>query len=180
MSDNIVWVVDIDASLEEAPILAQRGIAWLAEQGIVQAVPESGNGLHGDIYRPGPNAGAWSEFINLGNDWCGVGLETERTVFHSGPGPNDVRCPHCGAPHSLDEVPWGDAVGAWYSNEADDTLACPACGGSARIVDWTFLELDWAFGNLGFGFTNWLIEPRLAVELGKILGHRVKIVHHHI
>lgn len=29
MSDNIVWVVDVVATLEEAPILAERGFAWL-------------------------------------------------------------------------------------------------------------------------------------------------------
>lgn len=29
MSDNIVWVVDIDASADEVPALAARGIAWL-------------------------------------------------------------------------------------------------------------------------------------------------------
>ncbi|WP_173941329.1 serine/threonine protein kinase [Burkholderia glumae] len=181
MSDNIVWVVDVEASLDEVPMLVDRGISWLVENAIVRSVPESKNALGGgDLYRPGPRAAAWSEQVSIGNVWCGVGLRTGRTVFHSGPGPHDVRCPHCGSSHSLGEVPWGDAVSAWFSNEADDTLACPTCGRSARIIDWTFLELDWAFGNLGFGFTNWLIAPRLAVELGEVLGHRTKIVHQHI
>jgi hypothetical protein len=105
---------------------------------------------------------------------------SQHLSVHSGPAPHNVRCPHYSASHSLDEVPWSEAVGAWFTNEADHTLACPACGHSARIVDWTFLELDWAFGNLGFGFTNWVVAPHLALELGKVLGHHVKIVHQHI
>ncbi|MFM0490599.1 serine/threonine protein kinase [Paraburkholderia graminis] len=181
MSDNIVWVVDVDASPEEAPVLAKRGIAWLVAHSILQPVPEHDAALgSGDLYRPGPAAAEWSEQLIPDNLWCGVGLETQRTVFHSGPGPNNVRCPHCRASHSADEVPWGDAVSAWFSEETDDTLICPTCNGRARIIDWTFLELDWAFGNLGFGFTNWMIAPRLAGELGKVLGHRVKVVHQHI
>lgn len=60
------------------------------------------------------------------------------------------------------------------------TLACPACAHSTPIIDWTFLEFDWAFGNLGFGFNNWMIDARLAAELSLALGHRTKVVYAHI
>jgi hypothetical protein len=65
------------------------------------------------------------------------------------------------------------------AGEPDDTLACPTCSHSASIVDYTFLELDWAFGNLGFGSNHWMVDPRLASELGNALGHRRKVVYLH-
>lgn len=76
-------------------------------------------------------------------------------------------------------MPWGNAVSAWYDNEADDSLTCPTCSRRERVIDWTFLELDWAFGNLGFGFHNWSIADRLSEELGQVLGHRMKIAYQH-
>lgn len=67
-------------------------------------------------------------------------------------------------------MPWGNAVRARYGTEVDDSLTCPAWIRRERIIEWTFLELDWASGNLGFGFHNWAIDGALATELGKVLG----------
>jgi hypothetical protein len=53
------------------------------------------------------------------------------------------------------------------------------CNHRARIFDWTFKDYEWAFGNLGFGFHNWPINETLAMELGKVLEHRVKIAYQH-
>jgi hypothetical protein len=179
MSDNIVWVADIDATLEEASILAERGLAWLVRESIAQTVPGQGYSSYGAaVYRPGAKAAAWSVQVCDDLRQCGVEVRVGRTVFYSCPGPISVRCQHCGTSHD-EGVPWGDAVGAWFANEGDDTLICPACSRSERIVDWTFLESDWAFGNLGFGFHNWSIDDALAYELGKVLGHRVKIAYQH-
>lgn len=177
MSDNIVWVADIDATLEEAPILAGRGFAWLVEQSIAQVVPGEGYSAYGaPVYRPGADAAAWSIQVCEGLRQCGVEVRVGRTVFYSCPGPISVRCRHCGSEHD-EGVPWGDAVGAWYANEGDDTLICPTCSRPERIVDWTFLENDWAFGNLGFGFHNWPIADSLAQGLAGVLGHRVKLAY---
>jgi hypothetical protein len=41
MSDNIVWVVDIDATADEAPALAKEALAWLIRESIVQAAPST-------------------------------------------------------------------------------------------------------------------------------------------
>ncbi|MBU6489021.1 MAG: hypothetical protein KGQ57_14545 [Burkholderiales bacterium] len=107
-------------------------------------------------------------------------VAVERTVFHAGSNCNQIRCPDCGANHELDAVPWREAVERWHSCEADYALACPVCAHSAPIIDWTFLEFDWVFGTLGFGFNNWMIDARLAAELGNVLGHRTKVVYEHI
>ncbi|WP_186087699.1 serine/threonine protein kinase [Burkholderia gladioli] len=179
MSDNIVWVADVEATLEEAPSLAQRGFCWLVQEAIAQSVPGQGTSAYDvPVYRPGTNAAAWSVQVCDDLRQCGIEVRVGRTVFYSCPGPISVRCRHCGATHDQD-VPWGNAVSAWYGNEADDSLTCPACSRRERIIDWTFLELDWAFGNLGFGFHNWPIADRLSEELGRVLGHRIKIAYQH-
>jgi hypothetical protein len=180
MSENIVWVVDVDATADEAPALAKEALAWLVGESIVQAAPSTDPRLmRSDLYRPGTSAAVWSKQVSDYLLLCGVEITAVRTVFHAGPGPDGIQCPHCGADHAPDNVPWSDAVGAWFDNEPDDMLACPACRSSARIIDWRFLELDWGFGNLGIGFNNWAIQPRLATELARVLGHRTKIVHEH-
>lgn len=181
MSDNICWVVDLEATLEDAPALTQKCLQWLVQQGIAEPIPDSRGALGGaDLYRPGPKATTWSEYIADDLQLCGVEITAERTVFHAGSNSDQIRCPHCGANHELDAVPWSEAVERWQSGEADYTLACPTCAHSAPITDWTFLEFDWAFGNLGFGFNNWMIDARLAAELGNVLGHRTKVVYEHI
>lgn len=181
MSDNICWIVDIETTLEDASAFAQKGLEWLVRQGIAESIPDSGGALSGaDLYRPGPQAAAWSDYIADDLQLCGVEVTAERTVFHAGSNSEQIRCPHCRAIHELDGVPWSEAVERWHSGEADYTLACPTCAHSAPIVDWTFLEFDWAFGNLGFGFNNWMIDARLAAELGNILGHRTKVVYEHL
>ena len=42
MSDNICWIVDVEAALEDASAFAQRGIEWLVRQGIAESIPDSG------------------------------------------------------------------------------------------------------------------------------------------
>ncbi len=181
MSDSVCWVVDLEARLEDAAASAQKSLQWLVQHGIAEPIPASGAALSGaDLYRPGPQAAAWSEYIADDLQLCGVEVRVEHTVFHAGSNIEQIRCPHCGTNHELDTVPWSEAVERWHSGKADHTLACPTCARSAPIVDWTFLEFDWAFGNLGFGFNNWMIDARLAAELGNVLGHRTKMVYERI
>jgi len=59
VSDNICWIVDIEAGLEEAPTLAHKGLEWLIRQGIAESLPARGGALSGaGLYRPGPKAAA--------------------------------------------------------------------------------------------------------------------------
>jgi len=158
--------------------VAERGLKWLIHESIVKSEPGQLYSLYdGPVYPPGSNATIWSLDTDLSHR-CGVEIRVGRTVFYSCPGPISVICQQCGTCHD-DAVPWADAVSAWFSGEADDTLLCPSCNHRARIFDWTFKDYEWAFGNLGFGFHNWPINETLAMELGKVLEHRVKIAYQH-
>lgn len=183
MSDNVEWVVDLDASLDEAQVLAAKVKDWLLAQGIISNRACAGPSYRGgELLLPGPNAAAWSvagdaEFPSM----HGFGIVTERTVFHTGDnGIQGLRCPRCVQQHDPDDLAWSDAVGAWFDEEGSDALQCPACGCESSIVDWRFLDLDWGFGNLAFGFWNWPITERLAEAIGAVLGHRCRLVGEHI
>lgn len=180
MSEHIVWLVDVDVSTSEAPVLARRGLEWLACRSIIEPLCRDHLRVgDGALYRPGPKAAAWSLEIVEQSRSCGLEVTVDRRVFHSDA--DTIRCPHCHALHSLeDDLPWSEAIDQWCSNQSNDKLECSACCRAASIVEWTFLELDWAFGNLGFGFNDWMIDSRLVGNLSKVLGHRVKVVHRHI
>ena len=83
MSTSIDYVVDIDASLGEAPALAQRVVGLLVQRGIVLATPQtpsrSGRGAR---YATGPNVGQVADH----NDCLGCGLDIVigRAVFTAG------------------------------------------------------------------------------------------------
>lgn len=179
MSDNAIWFVDLDASLDEVQELADQVRKWLIAQGIVSPIPcQTLYASH--LLSRGPSAAQWDTFAySHPTVLCGLEIVTERTVFHSGDnGIDAIACPAYGARHLPDELPWDDAVGAWYSGEAEHSMTCPACHMSHSIVDWTF-DMPWGFGNLGFGFWNWPINDRLLDELSAMTGHRYRLVHQH-
>jgi len=45
VSDNICWVVDLEATLEDAPAFTQKCLQWLVQQGIAEPIPDSGGAL---------------------------------------------------------------------------------------------------------------------------------------
>ena len=180
MSDNIVWLVDQDASADEAPALAERVRAWLAARRIVVAEPgrtEDGTVLLGR----GDAAAAW-DAVPLDQPIlpCGLEVSVGRRIFHTGGnGIDGIRCPACGTVHGADDLPWSDAVEAWLLEAGDDTMACRACGARRSIADWAF-EMPWGFGHLAFGFWNWPAGARLLDEVAALTGHRCRIVHEHL
>lgn len=182
MHDYSDYIVDIDVTLGEATACGERGLDWLIERGIVRAEPCAPEDEY-DIaarYLPGPQAAAWSAEQDL--ETCGACLSVivGHSVFHSGSNADRLRCPHCQTEQALDAGgAWSVAVDAWFAQDGKDTLACPACGRISPITEWTFLDFDWAFGNLGFCFNCWVIAPRLANAMAQVLGHRVKLVHEH-
>lgn len=182
MSDSIDWVVDLEATSEHVDGLASRVKHWLIEQQIV-LTKESGVRAYSGatLLPPGPCAEAWSVQVARDLAMCGLEVVTKRTVFHTGDnGLDGFQCPNCGQSHGVDDVPWSDAVGGWWSQEGSHLMLCPSCQRSSSIVEWRFLEFEWGFGNLGFGFNNWPISERLAAEIGAVLGHRCRLVHQHI
>ena len=183
MSDSVDWIVDLDASPSELEHLSNKVREWLIQRGIiaeqVSAVPAySGRPL---LMR-GPRAAEWdSSPVEWLPALCGLEVVRERTVFHTGDnGIQKLQCPACGHQHDPETVPWSDAVGAWFAEEDEHSLQCPTCQQRHSIVDWRFLECEWGFGSLGFGFWNWSISERLVDELASLLGHRCRLVHEHI
>ncbi len=55
MGDSFEVVVDVDATLDEAPRLGRTAIAWLTGEGIIEASPTSDRDAQGaGYYLPGP------------------------------------------------------------------------------------------------------------------------------
>lgn len=182
MSDNVQWIVDLDATLDEAEALASKVKDWLVSQEIVSMEVSSELAYDGSMpLMRGARAIEWDSFdIGTPPLPCGLSRVTERRVFHSGGnGIDALQCPQCGHEHNPDVVPWSDAVGAWFNGESGDGMQCPACNATNSIVDWQFLECPWAFGNLGFGFWNWPIDDRLVLAVASVLGHRCRLVYEH-
>ena len=183
MSANVDWIVVLDASLEEAKPLAQKVRDWLmAQQVVSSSAPEALSWVGNDLLGRGVRAANW-DTCPPGDLSAQCGMQTiiERRVFHTGDnGIQGFACPICKATHSPDDLPWSNAVEAWYSAEPDDCMQCPACHASPNIVDWTFLTCEWGFGNLAFGFWNGSIDQRLVEQIASITGHRCRLVHEHI
>ena len=180
MGDHVTWIVDVDASADEAAALAGQVRGWLIDQGVVAPVPHQtldGN----DLLGRGNNAAAWDAFpLTSPPALCGLQIVIAREVFHSGGnGIDHIRCPACHVAHRPDSLPWSDAVEAWYTEEGDDGMACPDCGARHGIADWEF-DMPWAFGHLGFGFWNWPVDERLLHEVAAVTGHRCRLVYEHI
>ena len=179
MSDHTIYIVDRDATLEEAPALASRVMQWLEEQGIAVPAPDAEVAFAPATHTAGPNASAWVEWLD---EWkrCGVVAQTGRQVFHTGGnGVDGLECPRCRTMHGADDIAWGEAVDAWYEQE-DDRLACPACAEPSSITDWRFSDMAWGFGNLAFAFDGIGVEQKLADAIGAVLGHRVVLVYQSI
>jgi Zn ribbon nucleic-acid-binding protein len=180
MSDNVTWIVDLDALLDEAPQLAEQIKAWLIGEAVVSATPCQALGAEHLLSR-GAAAAKWDAFPHTGHvAMCGLEISIQRRVFHTGDnGIGGIRCPDCGVTHHPDDLPWSDAVDAWFSGESDHSMTCPACRASASIVAWEF-DPAWGFGNLACGFWNWPIANQLLTEIATITGHRCRVVHEHI
>lgn len=198
MSEQIDWIVDIEATAEEAPVLAQNVLTMLREKNIV------GEARRNDFsdsccYPTLPGASdpaffdrekatyvmdfQWSEkeetFEPMIRSILEVSsyltIDTEpRNVFHTGEyGTDKIICPACGKEFDPDEIPWIDAAAAWSRDDgSDDTLTCDSCGHHGPVTEWR-LEPEWGFGNLGFAF-HWPITENLVREIQGILGHRIK------
>lgn len=99
-----------------------------------------------------------------------------RRVYNAGPQEVEaLRCPCCSAAHDAGSVPWDELISAWYDGERGE-LECPSCRQSDSINQWRFLPLAWGLGNLALGFDGPGVGDALALELGKVLGHRMAVV----
>ena len=179
MGDWFQTIVDKDASVEEAEILAYEIRDWLIDRGIIQAtMTDCVLGGDGRGYPPGPNyagavgSGDHSSFLQLWTN--GLELIVGRTVFDSGQGGNTVLCPKCQTPQA-NHIQWVDAVGEWYEGKAA-LLLCPHCKTATPITEWVF-DPPWGFGNLGFKFWNWpSLKDEFVSEFRERLKHQIVVV----
>lgn len=178
MGSHHQTTVDLDATAEDAEALAEHTVAWLVAEEIVLA--ERADCRYGGrpAYLPGAR---WSQVTDerryLESD--GLAVVTGRTVFF-GPLGSDSSpiCPRCAeaiaAERTRDPIRW--AMDTWYRTGAAE-VRCPACGHPAPLPEWAWEHNCFAFAYLGFEFWN---GPRLRcefiAELGRVLGHRTRVV----
>lgn len=177
MSDTFQTIVDIEVSLTDAPIIANRMLAWLIQQDIVAAMPShcilgSDSAGYAPVHYQKVTE---SDPATTNLDKLAVnGLEicAGRRVFCP---TSDVvvQCPHC---HTDCGDSWQDAVDSWYSRQQVGMLQCTNCGQQAPITAWHF-DPVWGFGNLGFTFWNWPpLSQRFRSAFDDQLGHRTVFI----
>jgi hypothetical protein len=170
VGDSFEVAVDVEATLDEAPGLADLVRAWLIAEGIVDPQPTD----DGHFRSKGAGEGR-------------VQLEIGRKVFFPVQGsPGPAACPRCGYPVVLTDVQTGkatidwqsfsDALTDWHNGGAGE-VRCVSCASVVAINDW-YWQGDWpvAVGNLGITFWNWSrLDPSFVRQLGERLGHRVVV-----
>lgn len=184
MSDQSQSIVDLDATAKKAPKLSRLVMEHLFEKQIASRKPS--NCVLGPPAGHSPGS-KWSDACEgkpkssfLARKSNGVAVCVERSVFDAGANGIDVVCPKC-LTH-VDEMSdeWTEAVGSWFEGNERAAWTCPKCLRSARLNDWNG-PFPWAFGNLGFTFWNWPpLSPEFVSDIGRVLGHRVKLVRQHL
>lgn len=175
MTVSIDQIVDIVASLEDAPALADRVVSELIRRGIVLSTPVQNEILgQGPRYAPGPNAIGIAT-LNEGFQ-CGLDVTIERQIYCGGElGLNALICPNCGNSHLPDKLPWGKAIGEWFEERESGLLQCERCQKRGSASAWQF-KPAWAIGNLAFCFNNWFLKESFVREIEELLGNRIVYV----
>lgn len=197
MSDHVVTLVDIDVDPAGAPAQAARMLAWLQGAGIVGEGVRVGDiyarwlasigaprdpDLVGDdalAYRPGPAfriACADDMPLELLNNW--LRIDIGRRVYTAGENGLGIFCPSCGVEQTKLGQAWSQTIGAWAAGMPDH-LACGACDFGGSLRQWTF-DPPWGFGELGFSFNNWTLEPAFVEAFAQRLGNGMTVVHAHL
>jgi len=193
MGDSFEVVVDVDATLDQAPRLGTAMIAWLTVEGIIEASPTSDRDVwEAGYYLPGPHhrlAAAHRDdpyTLTFAQSRLGrLEVTTGRSVFYPTQGkPGPAVCPLCGYAVTLTDPDTGEVTDGWqlFDNALADwcdggpgTAICPNNGSVIAINEWQW-QGDWpiAVGHLGFTFWNWpLLHPDFVDQLGDQLRHRV-------
>lgn len=175
MSTSFQYVVDEEATLDEAPLLAKRVIKSLIDHGVILSTPQQ-HPLHTDLprYATGPNAHHIAEFIRDGIP-CGLDIEIGRQIFYPiEGGTQGVSCPACGHYYDFNELTVSAAAEAWFK-KMDDSVKCRKCKKTNSIAAWRF-DPNWGFGNLAFKFSEWILHSDFVEYLQRKLGHRISWV----
>lgn len=175
MSDSPIYIVDLDVTLEDAPAFADRGMSWMEAMCIAVRSTAAEVAFSPVSHAPAAGIARWAKWVNEQSS-NGIGAIVGRRVYNAGPQEVEaLRCPSCSAEQDAASLPWQEMISAWYSGERG-ALECPSCRHSDSINQWRFLPLAWGLGNLAFGFHGPGVDDALALELGKVLGHRMVVV----
>ena len=177
MSHAVDHVVDLQATIEEAPALSERVVTNLLSRGIILPTPQTHEYLTGGPrYASGPNIGKVADFNDCFR--CGLGVKIGRGVYDAGEnGLQSFTCPNCEHSHKPDDLEWASAIGEWFHGKRG-ILKCRNCGDKSPVIDWRISPV-WGFGNLAFSFSEWLLKEEFVRELSQLLGHRVAWVRAH-
>jgi hypothetical protein len=184
MGDTFRTIVDREATLAEAPTLADHVSSWLIEQRIIACIRTDCILGSREGYPPGPR---FAYALDKSQDPLGIfatgtrrlstnGLDIVmgRTVFDSGQG-GQILCPSCGKEPASWEG-WQDAIAEWLGSSGPALLKCTLCGREAPVTEWKY-DPPWAFGNLGFTFWNWPpFSQSFVAEISRILGHPTVVI----
>ncbi|MFD6278821.1 hypothetical protein ACFWFI_25140 [Streptomyces sp. NPDC060209] len=172
MGDCFQTIVDVDAVPEDVETLASRAVAWLVDEKIVLA-EQTYEMLGRPVYSPGRRWDDVTEWPGHGTD--GLAVIRGRTVFWGSLGSSGVPvCPNCSAP--ADERSGLEALVAWNGTGSTE-LRCSACGRGEPLPEWTWQDDRFACGHLGFEIWNAArLRPEFVAELGRALGHRIRMV----
>lgn len=184
MGDSFQTIVDLDAPPEESEALAERVVAWLVAEQIVQA-ERTDAGFGKPMHATGPRWPLMTDerWHHLPCD--GLAVVTGRTVFFGalGSGGSPV-CPRCAQPVALTRWtdtaegagPFPAAVETWHRT-GTALVRCAACDRPAPLTDWTWEHDEFAFACLGFEFWNGPpLRPEFITEVGRVLGHRIRLM----
>ncbi len=175
MSSSFQFVVDEEATLDEAPALAKRVIKALIEHGVILPTPQQHPfQINLPRYTTGPNAHLVTESISDCIP-CGLDIEIGRQVYcQFEGGTQGVSCPACGHYFDFNELAVSEAAEAWFK-KMDDSVKCRKCKKTNSIAAWRF-DPNWGFGNLAFKFSEWILHKDFVEYLQRKLGHRVSWV----
>ncbi|MER5737612.1 hypothetical protein ABT117_18325 [Streptomyces sp. NPDC002262] len=86
-------------------------------------------------------------------------------------------CPHCAATYEDGHrEAFSPVMDAWW-NTGRGEVPCPACGHTVPLAAWEWDGDGLAFAYLGF--ESWrgpALLPEFVAELGRVLGHRTRLV----
>jgi hypothetical protein len=191
VSDHTITIVDLDASPEEADVLAQAILDWLVESDIVEReLTDCALGEGGKGHRPGrdfmfatgepedPTVGNmnYAEFHPMATNGLQIIKGRRMTVSVEGSYECAI-CPECQTERPVFDEAWNQAGTEWIET-GTGMLACESCGRSANVSEWDHLD-PIAFGALTLEFWNW--PPPFSEEfleaIRRRLGHRITVIH---
>lgn len=193
MGDYFERIVDVEATSEEAGLLAERAVGWMVAEGLITR-ERSSDGVYSlqvdDGYRPGPN---WERAVADSSDptWIPgpVAVIVGRDYHVGGQGMSEAdsaTCPRCETRTVIIDYPeeweadqevwqpFSDGIDMWKET-GEGSVICSSCGASVPVTEWRFGS-EFALGALAFDFWGWPpLNTGFHAELSKQLGHRIEV-----